>query len=145
MAKRVEELLVHQKAVQFEKAIRAILGRAVFRKDRKTRQQIVDAVDSMQANIEEGFEQKTDKAFAHYLNIAKGSSGELIGHFRRTERKKYLTAEELGPITERLEEIGRMLGGLIKYLDRCGYQDRGRFKSRHTDSLSEGPHDPPQE
>lgn len=136
MAKKVDELLVYQKVLAFEVSITAILDRPVLRRDKATHAQIVTAVDSIQANIEEGFEQKTDKAFAHFLNIAKGSSAELIGHFRRATRKNYLTEEEVTPIVSRLDEIGRMLGGLIKYLDRSDYKDRGRFRSRHATSTS---------
>jgi four helix bundle protein len=129
MAKKVDDLLVYQKVLQFAAAINAILERPAVRKDWKTRGQMVDAADSMAANIEEGFQQGTDKAFAHYLTIAKGSAAELIGHFRRAATKKHVTEAELAPIVEQLEEIGRMLGGLIKYLYRCDYKDRGRFKS----------------
>ena len=44
MAKKVEELRVYQKVLEFEEAIKAILERPAMRKDVTTRGQIVDAV-----------------------------------------------------------------------------------------------------
>jgi four helix bundle protein len=45
--------------------------------DQRLRDQIRDASDSMLSNIAEGFEQPTDRAFARYLYISKGSTAEL--------------------------------------------------------------------
>ena len=76
--------------------------------------------------MEEGFEQGTDRAFAKYLSTSKGSVGELIGHLRRARRKGYITSAEVKDLVPQAEELGRMLGGFIKYLHSCDWKDRGR-------------------
>lgn len=84
--------------------------------------------------MEEGFEQGTDRAFARYLTISKGSTGEVIGHLRRAKRKGYLTAEALIPLVAQGEELGKMLGGFIKYLRACDWKGRGSFGYPEEDS-----------
>jgi four helix bundle protein len=126
MARKVEELPVYQKVTELGIAITAILDRPGLCKDWKLRNQISDAMDSAAANIEEGFEQGTDRAFAKYLSTSKGSIGETIGHLRRARRKGYLTAADLDRLIPASDEIGRMLGGFIKYLRECDWKDRGR-------------------
>lgn len=126
MARKVEELPVYQKVTELGVAVTAILDRPGVRKDWKLRNQMSDAMDSAAANIEEGFELGTDRAFAKYLSTSKGSIGEIIGHLRRARRKGYVTAADLDRLIPAAEEIGRMLGGFIKYLRECDWKDRGR-------------------
>ena len=103
--------------------------RPAFRRNSKLRNQIVGANDSIGANLEEGFEQGTDRAFARYVTIAKGSLGETLGHLRRAYRKKCMTQGELQELIVLGEALGKMLGGFIKYLQRSDFKDRGH----HTD------------
>ena len=126
MAKKVDELPVYLKVSEFSVAITAILRRPGLCRDFKLRDQIAAAIDSAEANIEEGFEQGSDRAFARYLTISKGSIGEILGHLKRAGRKGYLTADELNTLLPQAEEIGRMLGGFIKYLHGCDWKKRGR-------------------
>jgi four helix bundle protein len=135
MARKVDELPVYQKVTELGIAINAILDRPGVRKDWKLRNQISDAMDSATANIEEGFEQGTDRAFAKYLSTSKGSIGEIIGHLRRARRKGHLTAADLDRLIPATEEIGRMLGGFIKYLRECDWKERGRHGYDHRAEL----------
>jgi four helix bundle protein len=134
MAKRIEDLPVYQKACAFSVAVTAILQKPTLRKDFAHRNQIADAIDSIESNMEEGFEQGTDRAFARYLTISKGSTGEVIGHLRRAKRKGYITADELTPLVAQGNELGRMLGGFIKYLRACDWKGRGSFGYPEDDS-----------
>ena len=72
----------------------------------------------------EGFEQATDRAFAN-LTYSKGSVAEVRKRLKQAYFKKYITAEELAPRLEAAEELGKMLGGFIKYLRRSDWGDRG--------------------
>jgi four helix bundle protein len=58
-------------------AVNAIIGRSGFERDRRLRDQVKDASDSMLSNIAEGFEQPTDRAFARYLFTSKASTAEV--------------------------------------------------------------------
>jgi four helix bundle protein len=131
MAKNIKELPVYIKACDFGVAVTAILCSPGLRKDHQHRKQISEALDSMQANMEEGFEQGTDRAFAKYLTTSKGSVGEIIGHLRRARQKGYVSAAELNTLVPQGEELGRMLGGFIKYLHNCDWKDRGRHGYDH--------------
>ena len=126
MARNINEFPVYRKACEFAVAVTAILQKPGLRKDHKHRNQISEALDSVQANMEEGFEQGTDRAFAKYLSTSKGSVGELVGHLTRAQRKGYITSADLKDLIPRAEELGRMLGGFIKYLHGCDWKDRGR-------------------
>ena len=64
MAKKVDDLPVYRKAVEFSEAVMPILKCPGVRRDRKLHDQITQATDSIEANIEEGFEQGSDRAFA---------------------------------------------------------------------------------
>ena len=129
MAKKVEELPLYSKIIEFSSAVSAMSDRPAFRRNSKLRNQIVGANDSIGANLEEGFEQGTDRAFARYVTISKGSLGETLGHLRRAYRKKCMTQGELQELIVLGEALGRMLGGFIKYLQRSDFKDRGH----HTD------------
>ena len=86
----------------------------------------MDAADSILANMSEGFEGCTDAAFARYLYVSKGSVAEVLTRLTVSRRRHCISAEELAPIIEQGEALGRMLGGFIKYLERSGFKDRGR-------------------
>lgn len=110
MAKKLDDLLVYQKAEQLDLAVSAILQRPCWRKFRKLQAQLSASVESIGANIEEGFEQATDRAFAHFLGIAKGSASETAGHLRRGARRGCLSAPEGDSLRALAQEIARMLG-----------------------------------
>jgi four helix bundle protein len=129
MAKKLNELPIYGRVTAFGAAVTAILESPGLCKDWNIRRQISDAVDSIAANIEEGFEQGTDRAFARYVIIAKGSLGEVIGHLKRAHRKGHLGAAQLEVLLPEAHELGKMLGGFIKYLHRCDWKDRGRHES----------------
>ena len=128
MARKVHELPLYRSAVQLEMSVSAILERPAWRKDFNLREQLSRAVQKIPANIEEGFEQGTDRAFARYLSIAKGSAMEAAGHARRAARRGCLVVEEAESLASRAEDLARMLGGFIKYLHRSDFKDRGHHQ-----------------
>jgi four helix bundle protein len=125
MAKRVEELKVWQRAQGFWVAVTAILNRAGLQRDRRLREQIKDAADSILSNIAEGFEQPTDRAFAKYLFTAKGSTAEVRKRLLMACHHGYITKDEYASLDERGDEVARMTTGLIKYLLKSDRKDRG--------------------
>ena len=87
MARKIDGLPLYRKACEFSVAVSALLHKPGLCKDVKHRNQIAEALDSVEANMEEGFEQGTDRAFARYLTTSKGSVAEIAGHLRRAGRK----------------------------------------------------------
>jgi four helix bundle protein len=129
MAHKVEELPVYSQAQEFAGAVTAILGRSTLRKNSKVYEQIEDANESITSNIEEGFEQESDDAFAKFLYYSKGSIVEVMGRLGRAARRGFVPRDEVTHLEPKAEELGRMLGGFIKYLRKSGFKDRGRFRA----------------
>ena len=130
MAQKLEEMTVFLKARAFSVAVAAIIERPAFQKNRKLKDQIADANESILSNMSEGFEQSTDAALANYLYIAKGSVAEVVARLKSAHRRGRLTAVECDQCATAGDEICRMLGGWIKHLARCDWKDRGRHKAR---------------
>ncbi len=129
MAHKLEELPMYHKAEAFWSAVNAILETPRLRRDRKLHEQISDANDSITSNMEEGFEQGTDRAFAHFLTHSKASLAEVLRRLRQAHHKKLISKDELNPHLTAGEELGKMLGGFIKYLRRSDWNDRGSHSS----------------
>ena len=126
MARKLEELPVHSKALEFSVAVTALLDRPAFGKNCRLRDQIDDANESILSNMAEGFEQPTDKAVVKYLFDSKGSAAEVLTRLAAAQRKGYITLDEYRKCRTLGEEVQRMLGGWIKYLAQCDWKDRGR-------------------
>jgi len=120
---------VYHKAVAFWSAVNAILESPRLRKDRRLHEQIADANDSITSNIVEGFEQTTDRAFANFLTHSKASLAEVLARLKQAHFKKCISEDQLNPQLASGEELGKMLGGFIKYLRRTDWDDRGSHKS----------------
>jgi len=76
----------------------------------------------------EGFEQGSDRAFANFLTHSKGSLAEVLARLKQAHFKKYISEEELKRLLEPGIELGKMLGGFIKYLRDCDWDDRGHHE-----------------
>ena len=124
--------------MEFWCAVIAILERPALRRDRDLHKQIADANNSIVANLQEGFEQSTDRAFAKYLTHSKGSLAEVLIRLDQARLKRYIADEDCHQLRAQGEALGKMLGGFIKYLMKCDWKERGRFKIRHP---GEGPSD----
>jgi len=116
---------VYGRTLAFGSAVSALVRTPTLRRKLKLCGQITSAADSISANIEEGFQQGSDRAFARYLIIAKGSLAETVGHLQRACGQGYISAAAVKPLVREGDELGRMLGGFIKYLHRSDFKDRG--------------------
>ena len=125
MAHHIEELPIYAKVVAFWSAGNALLDKPRVRNNRDLHGQISRANDSIPSNMVEGFEQGTDRAFANFLTHSKGSLAEVLARLKQAHFKKCITADELEPLLIAGDELGKMLGGFIKYLRRCGWGGRG--------------------
>jgi four helix bundle protein len=84
IVRSLDELLVYQKALDAANAVSAILERPCFSKEFKLREQLSASSSRVPALIAEGFEQKSDRHFAHYLYLARGSSKETKARVRES-------------------------------------------------------------
>src|SRR5689334_4139954 len=78
--------------------------------------QLRRAAVSIPSNIGEGKRRKREKALLNHLDIALGSQGEVEVQLEIAKRLGYLGDKEYSKLAARVEEIGRMLNGLINSL-----------------------------
>ena len=75
--------------------------------------QIRRAAISVPANIAEGWGRGSGKEYVQFLTVARGSLMELETHLIVGRNLIYLTQDELRVASKEIEEIGKMLNGLI--------------------------------
>ena len=78
--------------------------------------QIRRAALSIPSNIAEGAARQTKKEFHNFLHIAKGSLSELDTHLEVALRLGFLSEKQWADLNTRLEQIDRMLSGLVRSL-----------------------------
>src|SRR2546423_1884685 len=82
------------------------------------RSQIVRASASVQTNIVEGREQKTDSEFARYLRYALASASELEYHAIAGRDIGVVSPEDFIALSAQAKTVRMMLFGLLKRLDK---------------------------
>jgi four helix bundle protein len=111
-----EKLLVFQKAVDFADHVFATteqFGRGYgFLANQANR-----AALSISANIAEGNGRFTKADRRNFFRIARGSVHECVPMLELAKRRRLFTPEEHASFKDSLEEIARMLSGLINGLD----------------------------
>jgi four helix bundle protein len=111
---RYEDLLVWQKARALTNRVYTVTACGPFAKDFGLRGQIQRAAVSVLANIAEGFDRNSRAEFARFLNIARGSAGEVKCHVYVAEDLGYLDARTAAELRARCQEITRMVIALRK-------------------------------
>jgi len=84
--------------------------------------QLQRAAVSIPANIAEGRERQYTKEFLQHLSIAYGFLAELETHLQIAQRLNYLDMNHLKQMLDKTAEVGRMLNGLRKSLEKKGTQ-----------------------
>ena len=80
------------------------------------RDQIQRAALSIPSNIAEGSERGSSKDFAHFLNIAKGSCGELRTQLYIARKLDLLTKPTFDALIKESKELSAVLEGLRRSL-----------------------------
>jgi four helix bundle protein len=85
-------------------------------KDFAFRDQITRAGISVMNNISEGFCRKSDVEFRQFLNISKGSAGEVKNMYYIAEDLNYIDSSTASERRIKCQQILNSLGGFMKYL-----------------------------
>ena len=109
-----EDLLVWQKAIAHTIEI---YKRFQLVSDFGFKNQIQRASISISNNIAEGFERGSDRDFRRFLFISQGSCSEVKSMIFIALKLNYISSGEFSIIYGQLNEIGKMLFGLIKTLN----------------------------
>jgi len=114
--KKFEDVQAWQKARKATKQVYEITSLGSFAKDFGLRDQIRRASVSIMANIAEGCGRHTDKEFANFLNIARGSAAEVQSHLYIAFDLEYLEEDIFNQSYQMFDEISRMISGLSQHL-----------------------------
>jgi four helix bundle protein len=123
-AEKLEDLLIYTKALDGIDAVSPLLKRPKLIRDCDLHRQLSESTGKIPGHIGEGFGQGTDRHFAHYLFIAKGSALETRGHLATALLKEYISREEEVKISGLYQDLADMLSGFIAYLRRSDRRDR---------------------
>ena len=115
-AKRFEELWIWQQARELVKEIYEDFRLGPGSKDFGFRDQIQRAGISIMNNIAEGFERSTDPDFARFLDLAKGSCGEVRSLYYAAEDLWYVVPENAEARRSRARKISSGIASLTEHL-----------------------------
>lgn len=114
-----EDLRVWQKGIQLVKQIYLITNEGKLSKDFGLKDQLRRASVSVPTNISEGFERSSRKEYLNFLNIAKGSAGEVRSLLRVALEVGYLEQSTYSQLYNQTIELSRMLSNQIQSIKRA--------------------------
>ena len=104
---RFEDIKAWQLGRELIKVIYSLAKKKDFSKDYGLKDQIQRASVSIMSNISEGFERYSKKEFVQFLNIAKGSAGELRSHLYIALDLEYITEKEFNRAKDQCEVVSK--------------------------------------
>ncbi|MFH1664548.1 MAG: four helix bundle protein [Candidatus Omnitrophota bacterium] len=113
---RFEDIEAWKLARVLVKTIYEISRAKEFSKDFAFKDQIRRSSISVMANIAEGFERFSKKEFAQFLNVARGSAGELRSHLYVAFDIGYIDKTEFEELRRQCEIISKYIWNFMKYL-----------------------------
>jgi len=115
-AKRFEDLWIWQHARELVQEIYKDFSSGAASKDFGFRDQIQRAGVSIMNNIAEGFERSTDAEFARFLDVAKGSCGEVRSLYHTAEDLDYVDAITAEARRVKARQIAAGIAALTSHL-----------------------------
>ena len=110
-----QKLEVYHKALHFCKTLSGLLHSEII--DKVTRDQLRRASFSIMLNIAEGSSRFSNKDRKNFLVIARGSAFECTAIMDYLVEMKEVTPTEYNDYVSLLDELSRMLFGLIRRLE----------------------------
>lgn len=107
-------LVVWKKAKELAIEVYRLTNDESIRRDFSLVDQMRRSAVSVPSNIAEGDERKSDKDSVRFFHIAKGSLAELSTQLEIARDVGYFTEAQVEPLITQCEELGKMLGALIR-------------------------------
>jgi len=111
-----EDLLVWQLAIELVKEIYLITTKGLLKNDFGLKDQFRRAAISIPTNIAEGFERRSRKEYLLFLNISKGSAGELRSLLRVAAEIGYLELSDYEALSAKTSRVSASLANQMKSL-----------------------------
>jgi four helix bundle protein len=111
-----EDLMVWRKGIELVKHVYLTCGDGDLKKDFGLRDQLRRAAVSIPTNIAEGFERASRKEYLQFLNIAKGSAGEVRSLLRVALEVGYLPPSKHDQLRDEVLTLSRYLSNQIRAL-----------------------------
>ena len=112
-ARNFHNYKVWQDAVTFATLLYQITEKLPWFEKKGLCDQMQRAVVSISSNIAEGSGRPTDADFAHFLDIALGSSNEVETQLIISRNLNYIDTAQFNSLMSKLSEIQKQLTGLI--------------------------------
>jgi len=114
--KRFEDIQAWQKARVLVREIYKLSRAGLLRNDFELRRQMCGAAVSSMSNIAEGFARRTNRDFAHFLDVARGSVAEVQSLLYVALDAGYISSEHFKKLFGLAEETVSLIGGFTSYL-----------------------------
>ena len=124
--KQFEDLQVWQEARALVREVYKVTKQRAFVRDFALRDQITRAAISSMSNIAEGFERGSRKEFIQFLNIAKGSNGEVRSQLYVALDQEYIDERKVADLRDSALALSRRLAKFIAYLEKYPSNSRVR-------------------
>lgn len=112
-ARNFHNYKVWQDAVTFATLLYQVTDKLPWFEKKGLCDQMQRAVVSISSNIAEGAGRPTDADFAHFLDIALGSSNEVETQLIISRNLNYIDTAQFNSLMSKLSEIQKQLTGLI--------------------------------
>jgi four helix bundle protein len=124
---RFEDLETWQVARELTNVIYGLTKQDVIRRDFGFVDQIRRASVSIMNNIAEGFERGSNKDFAKFMFIARGSAGEVRSMLYVAKDQGYINAEQFADAHQLAVRSSQLCWGTIKHLQKTGEWKTGVY------------------
>ena len=115
---KFEDLKVWQKGIFLVKQVCLVTKQGEISRDFGLKDQLRRAAVSIPTNIAEGFERYSRKEYVNFLNIAKGSAGEVRSLLRIALEIGYLDKSTYFRLYDLVRGLSRMLASQIQAINR---------------------------
>jgi four helix bundle protein len=119
MAKKFEDIEVWQLVRTLVRDIYSLTAQEKIKKNYSLTDQIQRAALSVMNNISEGFERQSNKEFIYFLNISKGSVGEVRSIIYVLLDMNLIDDSYFQILQGKTLTISKSLSGFISYLKNC--------------------------
>ena len=115
---RFEDIESWKAGRELTKVIYNLTGKTSFHMDFGLKDQIQRASVSITANIAEGFDSKSNKAFINFLNYSFRSASEIQSLLYAAFDLHYINKDEFELTYDQCTKVKKLIGGFIRYLNQ---------------------------